>query len=119
MLLVDDEACVLDVETRIMRRAGIRCLHAKTGAEAVAALRDHPEVALVLLDAILPDTSGDRLFAALKEVKPSVKVVVCSGMSEQGPAKAMCDAGADGLVSKPFAARELAERVRLALSGDA
>jgi len=119
VLLVDDEICVLDVETRIVERAGLRCLHARSGAEAVAVLRDHPEVALVLLDAILPDTSGERLFAALKEVKPSVRVIVCSGMAEHGPAQAMCDAGADDLVAKPFTAGDLMGRVQSVLGGTA
>lgn len=115
VLLVEDESFVCDVQRRIVERSGFRCHTAGTGREAISQLMDHLEIDVIILDAILPDMIGVNLFRALKKIKPAVKVIVCSGMGEEGPAKAICDAGADDVMPKPFAADHLLERVRSVL----
>jgi DNA-binding response OmpR family regulator len=100
----------------MIERHGLRCLTASSGTEAVRLLMDHPEIDLIILDAILPDMSGVSVFRSLKRIKPSVRVIVCSGMRDQGPAKAIHDAGADDIMPKPFTAKDLLDRVRSLLA---
>ncbi len=112
VLLVDDEGFVIDVERRIVERCGFRCLSAKNAAEATEILSKAPQVELIILDALLPDTSGLALYHDLKQIKPSVKVIVCSGLADDGPAQAIYEAGADGFLPKPFRASDLMDCVR-------
>lgn len=116
ILIVDDESIVLDVQKRIVERAGYPCLTASSGTEAVEQLREHPEVELVVLDAILPDTSGASLFHKLKALRPAIKIIGCSGMRDEGPAQAIVEAGADDFLAKPFTASQLLERLCVLLA---
>ncbi len=115
ILIVDDESIVLDVQRRIVERAGYTCVTAGSGTEAVEELRNHPEVELIVLDAILPDRSGATLFHELKAIRPDMPIIGCSGMRDEGPAQAIVEAGADDFLAKPFTASDLLERVGLLL----
>ncbi len=115
VLLVDDEPLVLEVQRRILERNGLRCLVAQSGEEAEATLRAHPEIDLVMLDAVLPDHGGFEVLQTLRGVKPSIKVIATSGMLAEGPVQAMMDAGADGFLPKPFRSDELLKQMNRVL----
>ncbi len=116
ILLVDDESFVLDVQRRMVERCGLSCLTARNGAEAVDQLTTNPEVDLIVLDAILPDMNGVDLFGRLKQIKPPVRVLVCTGLAGEGPGRELCMAGADDILPKPFTATQFLERLHAVLA---
>jgi two-component system, cell cycle sensor histidine kinase and response regulator CckA len=115
VLLVDDEEFVLDVQRRMLERCGYACIGVSDGPEAIYAFRSHPEIQLVILDAVLPDDSSMVILRQLKAIKPSVKVIISSGLAREGAIKALLEAGADDFLAKPYLAHELLEHLKTVL----
>lgn len=102
-LIVEDEHLVMEVNRAIVEKLGYRVLEAKTGKEALAIAEKYEgEIDFTLLDVILPDMDGGLIYPRLKEARPDVKVVVCSGFALDGPASEMLEAGAESFIQKPF-----------------
>lgn len=112
ILLVEDEQMVLNVHLAMLNRLGHAVQIARNGAEAIAfGQTSDPPVDLVLLDIVLPDISGKNVFMELKQSQPELKVIVCSGYSEDGPVRDTLALGADGFLQKPFNLRELSSKI--------
>ncbi len=108
ILVVEDDAPVARVVSRLLQRLGHATVVVDKGADALSALVD-PAASfdLVLLDAQLPDMSGESVLRALRERGDEVAVVVASGDGEA----AIRDAGLRdtlaGFLPKPFGLAEL------------
>ncbi len=112
VLLVDDEEMVLEVGRKMLEQIGYRVYYARNADEALALFQEHmSEIDLVILDMIMPDVGGGRVFDQLKALDPTVKVLLSSGYSRHGQAQAILDRGCEGFIQKPFTLRELNERI--------
>ncbi len=112
VLVVEDEELVMEVEAAMIERIGYRVLQARTGAEAVEIARTYEgDIDLALLDVTLPDMNGDQVYPLIMDARPGQKVVVCSGLLADGPAKVILDAGADGFMQKPFDLKDLQRKL--------
>ena len=56
----------------------------------------------MLLDMIMPDTSGGVAYDRMKEINTNVKVLLSSGYSLEGEAKEILKRGCDAFIQKPF-----------------
>ena len=82
ILIVDDEEMILEVGVAIFNRLGYKVLPARGGEKALEIYRDQEdEIDLVILDMIMPDMSGEKLYEALKLINPKVKILLSSGYS--------------------------------------
>jgi two-component system phosphate regulon response regulator PhoB len=116
ILVVEDEGAIREMICFHLARAGYQAVGAGDAKEARAALADRrPD--LVLMDWMLPDSSGLELTRQLKrgpETK-EIPVIMLTARGEEDDRVAGLDAGADDYIVKPFAPRELLARVRAAL----
>ena len=113
VLLVDDEPFILEVGAELIERIGYRVLTARNGRQAVELFRKHcAEIALVVLDMIMPDLSGDKTFEQLRTIDPHVKVLFSSGYSIDGEALKTLNKGCNGFIQKPFTLQDLSEKLR-------
>lgn len=102
-LIIEDEHLVMEVSRAIVEKLGYRVLEAKSGREAVRIAQTYEgRIDFALLDVILPDMSGNQIYPQLKEARPDLKVVVCSGYALNGPAQEILNAGAHSFIQKPF-----------------
>jgi PAS domain S-box-containing protein len=102
-LIVEDEYLVMEVNHAIIQKLGYQIVEAKTGKEAVAIARQYEgRIDFCLLDVILPDMDGSLIYPRLKEARPDMKVVVCSGFALDGPASEILESGAESFIQKPF-----------------
>jgi len=116
ILVIEDEEGVMNVIRSILERLGHRVLEAKTGNEAAEIAKTFDgDIDLALLDIKLPDISGDRLYPIIMEVRPDLKVIVCSGYSIDGPAQKILDAGAQDFIQKPFSVTAMADKLKKVL----
>jgi DNA-binding response OmpR family regulator len=98
----------------VLKMHGYRVLEAANGADAIAIAREHPDaIDLLLTDVVMPGISGNTLLEQLRELRPSLRVILMSGYSED-PAMVMAAGGA--YIQKPFDPDELAAKVREVLS---
>ena len=103
VLVADDEEMVRSLVERMLRRGGFSVLTAADGRQAVQLFREHAdEIACVLLDLTMPHLDGEQAFAQLRRIRPEVKVVLCSGYSEQEATARFSGKGLAGFLQKPF-----------------
>lgn len=119
ILLADDEELIRDLGERILSRAGYTVLTACDGQEALEIYqKEMSKIHLVILDLIMPVMEGAECMNELARINPSVKVIVASGHSANGPAKRATKAGAKGFIRKPFDIRQMLEVVREVLDAE-
>ncbi|MFP4388729.1 MAG: ATP-binding protein [Desulfococcaceae bacterium] len=122
ILVIEDEEMVLDISRAVLRKLNYQVVEARSGLEAVSIAREHDgPLDAALLDVGLPDVDGGQIFPLLKEARPHMKVIVCSGCSLEGPARQLLRDGAEGFIQKPFTLSALSETLKSALTpkGDA
>ncbi|MFO7663148.1 MAG: response regulator transcription factor [Chloroflexota bacterium] len=115
ILIVDDEASVVEVVSLYLQREGFRVRSAANGTEALVALQaERPS--LVILDIMLPHIDGTTLIRRMRE-NPAldVPVIMLSARSQETDRIYGLDLGADDYVTKPFSPTELVSRVKAVL----
>jgi len=115
ILVVDDEAAVLEVTSRILRRNGYATLEATTGQKALS-LASSRDFQLLLTDSIMPGVSGPKLAEQVTALKPGVRVLHMSGYTAGLLDPQGIVGGRLAFVQKPFTAQALLEKVRAVLS---
>jgi DNA-binding response OmpR family regulator len=112
ILLVDDEASVLDLIRTTLETCGYVVDTAATSQEAMAKVR-HEEYVMVILDLLLPDMNGFLLSQEIRRLRPSLgnRILFISGiLFGQSTIDQLGSVGA-GFLSKPFQLRALIEAV--------
>jgi len=118
LLVVDDEATILELLAGSLRFAGFQVATAASGTEAVrAAASSRPD--LVLLDVMMPDGDGfeaaRRIRAAAGGAGPGIPVIFLTARDQVTDRVTGFDLGADDYVTKPFSLDEVLARVRAVL----
>ena len=113
ILLVDDEELILDVGRAMISNLGYEVMTAMGGQEAVEVFQKHKDaIDLVILDMIMPDMSGEKLFERLKAINPQVKALLASGYSMNDMAQKIIDQGCTGFIQKPFDLKRISLKLR-------
>lgn len=117
ILLVDDEALVRRIGRTLLSRLGYDILEAADGLEALEICRERGEsVSLVLLDLSMPNLSGKETFARLREMRPDLPVLICSGyLVDLNEFTRECGACPDGFVQKPYSFEDMSMIIRKTL----
>ena len=119
VLLVDDEPMVLEVGINMLKKLGYTVLEAKGGREAVKVYEANKDkIDLIILDMIMPDRGGGETYDQMKEIDPTVTVLLSSGYSIDGQATEILERGCNGFIQKPFTIKELSGRIREILEKD-
>jgi two-component system, OmpR family, response regulator len=114
LLVVDDEATILELLSGSLRLAGFEVMTASSGAEAVrAAASGRPD--LVLLDVMMPDGDGFEALGRIRSGGGEVPVIFLTARDEVPDRVAGFAVGADDYVTKPFSLDELLGRIRAVL----
>ena len=116
VLIVDDEAAIRDMLCIALEAADFNVLDAENAQQAHAAIIDkQPD--LVLLDWMMPGTTGLELLRRLKrdDLTARIPVIMLTAKAEEDSKISGLDAGADDFIPKPFSPRELISRVKAVL----
>jgi PAS domain S-box-containing protein len=115
VLVIDDEAALLDSVKLMLQHLGHSCITAPGGQEGIEMYhREKNRIGLVILDLTMPDMSGKEVLVRLREENPNLPIVMSSGYPED------CDAlieahPALGFLQKPYRMNDLEDAVRLHL----
>jgi two-component system cell cycle sensor histidine kinase/response regulator CckA len=116
ILLVDDEEVVQVLGQSILESCGYTVLMAEDGVQALEVYRAHQgQIALVVLDVVMPRMGGQECLRRLRELNPQVRVLISTGYTARGLAEELMAGGALGVVEKPFPPHDFAVAVRAAL----
>jgi two-component system cell cycle sensor histidine kinase/response regulator CckA len=118
ILLVDDEEGLRALGRRVLEDCGYAVLTAENGVQALEVYQaQRGEIALVVLDVIMPQMGGQKCLRRLRELDAQVKVLISTGYTADSTAQALVAEGALGVVEKPFRIRDFAVAVRAAIDG--
>jgi DNA-binding NarL/FixJ family response regulator len=101
-LVIDDHSLIREALRNVLGelKRGATVLEAADYAQAAQALRDHPDVGLILLDLGLPDRDGFEVLAELREHHPAISVVVLSARNDRDNVVKALNLGALGFIPK-------------------
>jgi PAS domain S-box-containing protein len=113
ILLVEDEELLLEMVRVLLQSKGYKVFVAQDGAEAIEVYKKNiQEIAIVLTDLGLPMMTGIEVLKKLKEIDPSIKVILASGFFEPDIKSELLKAGAKGFLQKPYMSEEILRALR-------
>lgn len=115
IMVVDDDPAICDV-LRDAFSEHVFDVHAcYTGNSALATLAAQPDIALVLLDMMLPDINGLMVLQQIQRQHPSLPVIMLTGLGSESDVVVGLEMGADDYIAKPFNPRVVIARVKAVL----
>lgn len=116
IMVVDDDATVLETTEKVLRDAGYKVYLANSGQEAIKLFKSRRgKIDFVLLDLVMAGMDGQKVFTALRKIKSNLPIMLCTGFAQSDQCASMIKRGALGPLSKPWASRSLLVAVRRAL----
>jgi DNA-binding NtrC family response regulator len=116
VLLVEDDAAILNLGRTILRRLGYTVLAANTPMMAIQLVQEHPgEIQLLITDVVMPEMNGRELVQRLSSLRPTMQCLYMSGYTADVIAHhGVLDPGIHFL-QKPFSISDLALAIRKTL----
>lgn len=115
ILIVDDEPDIVNLTEKFLKLGDFDTLTCNNGRDAMEIVKEsHDQIALILLDIMMPGTSG---YSVLKEIKTNEKykdiiVVLFTVKSFNEDVQKGKKLGADAYITKPFSGKELLKRIQ-------
>jgi len=118
ILLVEDEAPLLEITQRMLERRGYKVLTASSPGQAIQLAREHAgTIDLLITDVVMPEMNGRDLAKNILSLYPQTKRLFMSGYTADVIAhQGVLDKGVF-FIQKPFSAQDLAATVRKVLEG--
>lgn len=113
ILLVDDEAKVLEIMRSFLKNEGYEIVTAQSGIEALDKIK-RVNPALVVLDWMMPNMSGLDVCREIRKVS-RMGIIMVTAKSDEMDKIVGLEVGADDYITKPFSLRELLARIRSVL----
>jgi CheY-like chemotaxis protein len=112
ILLVDDEAQIIEVTKTILESYNYQIITARNGKEAIDVyIQNQDKIKLVLMDIMMPEMDGNTAIYKLKEINPQVQIIACSGRNIEPDNEAQVAA----ILLKPYSNQELLEKLNFVL----
>ena len=109
ILIIDDDNRNIFALKAVLKAKGFECLSAISAHEGFAIMEQHENVAIVLMDMMMPDMDGYQAIAAMKKSAKmqNIPVLAVTAQAMVGDKERCLSAGASGYVSKPINVDEL------------
>lgn len=112
ILLIDDEQIIQDAVGEMLNWLGFSATIASDGSKAIEIFKKCPsKFDLIILDMIMPGMNGKECFVELQKIKPDIKVLVCSGYSNDIDRQQLFNDGVAGILLKPFESTTLTKAI--------
>ncbi len=114
VLLVDDDARNIFALSSVLERRGMRVLTATTGNEAIKHIESNPDIAIVLMDIMMPEMDG---YQTMEQIRKNPKfrrlpIVALTAKAMKGDREKCLDAGASDYLAKPVNTEQLLSALR-------
>ena len=110
VLVVEDEVLVQMLVLEVLDDLGVEALEAGDGATALAIVKADPRIQLLVTDVGLPGMNGRQLAAAVRELRPELRILFVTGYADKAAAGELDGPDMD-MITKPFALETLSDKV--------
>lgn len=110
ILIADDEAEIRELLRLYLEKEGYEVLEASDGEQTLLLLREHEDIAMLLLDIMMPKKDGFHVLKELRE-KSNLPVIILSAKTADNDKILGLDLGADDYIAKPFNPLEAVARI--------
>jgi CheY-like chemotaxis protein len=116
ILVIDDEASILTITSQTLQTFGYRVLTATDGAEGLALYAQRKdEIAVVLIDMMMPILDGLTAIRALLRINPKIKIMAVSGLDAKRDVVEATGGSVKYLLTKPYTAGTLLKSLQAIL----
>ena len=117
VLLVDDDSRNIFALASVLERYGMHVLVATTGREAIHLLSNNPDIAIILMDIMMPEMDGYQTIQAIRrETKwHKLPIVAFTAKAMKGDREKCLEAGASDYLAKPVNTEQLLAALRMYL----
>jgi HAMP domain-containing protein/CheY-like chemotaxis protein/signal transduction histidine kinase len=114
-LLVDDDARNIFALSSVLERRGMKVLTATTGSEAVALVESSPEIAIVLMDIMMPHMDGYQTIGVIRQNLSfrRLPIIALTAKAMKGDREKCLEAGASDYLAKPVNTEQLLLAIRM------
>ncbi len=115
VLLVDDDARNIFALSSVLERRGMRVLTATTGSEAIALVESTPDLAIVLMDIMMPEMDGYQTIQVIRG-RPGFRrlpIIALTAKAMKGDREKCLEAGASDYLAKPVNTEQLLSALRM------
>src|SRR5262249_5021603 len=115
VLLVDDDARNIFALSSALERRGMKVLTATTGSEAISLVNATPDLAIVLMDIMMPEMDGYQTIKVIRE-NPAFRrlpIVALTAKAMKGDREKCLEAGASDYLAKPVNTEQLLSALRM------
>ena len=110
ILFVDDEPIIVHMQKHILERLGYTVEAECSSRNALGKFRDCPEdFDVIVTDMTMPGMTGDQLAKEVKQIRPDMPVILCTGFSEKISKEEALEFGIDDYLLKPVEKATLAK----------
>ena len=111
ILVLEDEENIRSFVVINLKRAGYDTIEAGTGEEALARLKENPDIRVALLDVMLPGIDGFEVCRRIRATNTAIGIIMLTARSQEMDKVTGLMTGADDYVTKPFSPAELTARI--------
>ncbi len=113
ILVIDDEKDIRAFISEVLQSHGYRVLLAADGDQALGIYKKRSqEIALVILDMVMPGMGGKEVFLKMKDLNPHIQTLLSTGYSHDGRVSEILQKGVKGFIQKPYDFNQLLAKLR-------
>ncbi|MRS62442.1 response regulator [Larkinella terrae] len=116
ILLADDDPAIRKFLSQILRKAGYQVVMASDGLEAIELLKTEPRPDLLLLDVMMPESTGLDVVAKSNELPQPVPAILMSAIDLPPVQRMVLLASPTPYLIKPFKPNELLSKIESILA---
>jgi CheY-like chemotaxis protein len=119
ILYVDDDPILAALGKRMLEKGGYSVLTMTSSQEALKLFESKAAlIDLVIIDQTMPEMTGIELIVEIKQIRPDIPTILCTGYSAKINEELAQDIGISSFIKKPFALPQLLEITRRVLDGE-
>ena len=117
ILIIDDEQPILHFLSKILEESGYSIHQSFSSNQSLNIFLENPQYFdLIITDMGMPGLTGLDLSKKIKEIRPSIPIILCTGYSSEVTAENYIDKGLNGFLTKPFNKQSLLNEISRVLS---
>ncbi|AYO58227.1 response regulator [Chryseobacterium sp. 6424] len=113
ILIIDDDSKNIFALTAVLKAKKYQCVSALSASEGLEILRNNHQIAVVLMDMMMPEMDGYEAISLMKNdtALKTIPVIAITAQAMTGDREKCLEAGADGYISKPVNVDELLQEL--------